>query len=87
VLDVANNRGNNGDLTMFWLVLYFSLLCNLAILKPIATSLYERDHDDPCWKVTIWTIFEIIISLGVFGIFFGVAWAFWGDISMPVDYV
>jgi hypothetical protein len=78
VLDVANSRGADSDLTTFWLALYFSLLLNLALLKPIATSLYERDHDDPCWKVTLWTFFEIMLSLGIFGLFFGVAWAFWG---------
>ena len=56
ILDVANSRTSSDDLTTFWLVLYISLLINLAILKPIATSLYERDHDDPCWKSTLWII-------------------------------
>lgn len=87
VLDVANSRGTDSDLTTLWLALYFSLLVNLALLKPIATSLYERDHEDPCWKVVLWTLFEIFVSLGVFGLFFGVAWAFWGDIAMPVELV
>lgn len=84
ILDVASSRSSDTDLTTFWLVLYFSLLANLAIFKPIATSLYERDHDDPCWKVLIWVVFEILVSMGVFGLFFGIAWAFWGDIAMPV---
>ena len=84
ILDVASSRSSDTDLTIFWLVLYFSLLANLAIFKPIATSLYERDHDDPCWKVLIWAVFEILVSMGVFGLFFGIAWAFWGDIAMPV---
>lgn len=87
ILDVANSRSNGSDLTTLWLILYLSLLVNLAFLKPIATSLYERDHEDPCWKVTLWTAFEIIVSLGVFGLFFGVGWAFWGDIAMPVELV
>ena len=86
-MDVANSRDSDTDLTTLWLALYFSLLANLALLKPIATSLYERDHDDPCWKITLWTFFEIAVSLGVFGLFFGVAWAFWGDVAMPVEVV
>lgn len=44
ILDVASSRGNDSDLTTLWLILYLSLLANLAFLKPIATSLYERDH-------------------------------------------
>lgn len=40
VLDVANSRSSDSDLTTLWLVLYLSLLVNLALLKPIATSLY-----------------------------------------------
>jgi hypothetical protein len=27
------------------------------------------------------------VSLGVFGAFFGVAWSFWGEITMPVDFI
>ena len=44
ILDVASSRSADTDLTTFWLVLYFSLLANLSVFKPIATSLYERDH-------------------------------------------
>ena len=87
ILDVASSRNSDSDLTTLWLVLYFSLLCNLAFLKPIANFLYERDHDDPCWKTTLWTFFEIVTSLGVFGMFFGLAWSFWGEIAMPVDFI
>lgn len=35
----------------------------------------------------MWTAFEITVSLGIFGLFFGVGWAFWGDIAMPLDLV
>jgi hypothetical protein len=87
IVDVANSREEQVDLSSFWLVLYFSLLANLAFFKPIATSLYERDHDDACWVTALWTFFEIIVSLGVFGAFFGVAWSFWGEITMPVDFI
>lgn len=40
ILDVASSRNSDSDLTTLWLVLYFSLLCNLAFLKPIANFLY-----------------------------------------------
>ena len=56
ILDVANSRTSSNDFTALWLILYCSLIVNLAVLKPIATSLYERDHDDPCWKIALWTI-------------------------------
>lgn len=87
IVDVVSSRDQQIDLSSFWLVLYFSLLANLAFLKPIATSLYERDPDDPCWKTALWTFFEIVVSLGVFGAFFGIAWSFWGEIAMPVDFI
>jgi hypothetical protein len=54
IVDVVNSRSTNDDLTTFWLILYISLMGNLAVLKPIATSLYERDHDEPCWKSAVW---------------------------------
>ena len=56
IVDVVNGRNSSDDLTVFWLILYISLMVNLAVLKPIATSLYERDHDDPCWKSALWII-------------------------------
>lgn len=40
IFDVVNSRTSAEDLTLLWLVLYLSLLANLAVLKPIATSLY-----------------------------------------------
>ena len=40
VIDVVNGRSSNDDLTVFWLFLYVSIIVNLAVLKPIATSLY-----------------------------------------------
>ena len=40
IIDVANSRSSGDDLTLFWLVLYLTLMANLAVLKPIATSLY-----------------------------------------------
>lgn len=69
------------------MILYISLTANLAVIKPIATSLYERDHDDPCWKSTLWIFIEILISAGIFGLFLGVSWSFWGSIKMPVDLI
>jgi len=70
-----------------WLAIYFSLLINLGFLKPIATSLYERDHDDPCWKSALWINIEIIISLGIFGMFIIFSWTFWGDVQVPIESV
>ena len=87
IIDVANSRDSGEDLTVFWLVLYLSLMFNLAVLKPMATSLYERDYDDPCWKSAVWIFFEIIISLGVIGLFVGVGWSLWGTVSIPVDLI
>jgi hypothetical protein len=57
IIDVTNSRSSGDDLTTFWLILYISLMANLAVLKPIATSLYERDYDDPCWKSAVWIVF------------------------------
>lgn len=56
IFDVINSRTSSENLTPLWLTLYISLVINLALVKPIVTSLYERDHDDPCWKSTIWII-------------------------------
>jgi len=87
IIDVVNGRSSNDDLTPFWLFLYVSLMVNLAVLKPIATSLYERDHDDPCWKSLLWTIVEIFISAVVVALFIVIAWSFWGNVKINVDYV
>jgi hypothetical protein len=54
VVDVANSRDSSLDLSTFWIILYLSILLNIAFLKPIITSLYERDPDDPCWKSGVW---------------------------------
>lgn len=87
IFDVVNSRTSTENLTPLWLTIYISLVVNLALLKPIVTSLYERDHDDPCWKSTVWIIFEIFISAGVFGLFLGISWTFWGSIKIPVELV
>ena len=85
IIDVANSRTVGNDLTTFWLILYITLMANLAVLKPIATSLYERDYDDPCWKSAVWIFFEIIISVSVIGLFIGIGWTFWSIVKIPVE--
>lgn len=84
ILDVANSRSDDTDFMSLWLAIYLSLLINLGFLKPIATSLYQRDHDDSCIKSCVWINIEIIISLGVFGMFIVISWVFWGDIHVPI---
>ena len=87
IIDVANSRTVGNDLTTFWLILYITLMANLAVLKPIATSLYERDYDDPCWKSAVWIFFEIIISVSVIGLFIGIGWTFWSTVKIPVELI
>ena len=87
IIDVVNGRNSNEDLTTFWLILYISIMINLAVLKPIATSLYERDHDDSCCKSVLWIIIEIFISIMVVTIFIVIAWSFWGNVQINVDYI
>ena len=84
IIDVVNGRESSDDLTVFWLILYISLMINLAVLKPIATSLYERDHDDSCCKNVLWIIVEIFISVMVVTIFIVIAWSFWGTAQINV---
>lgn len=62
-------------------------MANLAVLKPIATSLYERDHDESCLKSVVWTIVEIVISLFVVGLFLIIGWTFWGTIKYYAESV
>ena len=85
IIDVANSRTSNDDLTTYWLILYISLMVNLAVLRPIATSLYERDYDEPCWKSAVWIMVEIIVSVFVIGLFIIIGWNFWGTIKIYVD--
>ena len=59
----------------------------VGFLKPLATSLYESDEDDPCWKRVIWTLVELVITMAVFGVFLGVGWLFWGTVSLPVTQI
>lgn len=87
VVDVVNSRTSTTDLTLFWVVLYFSILINIAFLKPLATSIYERDHDHPCWKSTLWIIAEVCITILVFGCFVGIGWLFWGNVSITVPQI
>ena len=54
--DAMNSQVGGPDISMLWIVIYFSIFTNLAFLKPLATSLYESDEDDPCWKRALWTI-------------------------------
>lgn len=68
-----------------WFALYFSILANIAFLKPLASSLYEADEDDPCWKTVLWTIVEVVITMAVFGMFLGLGWLFWGKVYINVS--
>ena len=72
------------DFTVLWAVIYFSILVNIAFLKPFATSLYETDEEETCCKKVIWIIIEVIISVAVFGVFVGVGWVLWGYIFIPI---
>lgn len=65
-------------------MVYFSILVNIAFFKPLASSLYEADEDDPCWKTVLWSFIEVIITIGVFGVLLGVGWIFWAKSYMPV---
>ena len=56
LVDVLNSRTSTTDLTLFWIILYFSILGNLAFVKPLFTSIYESDEDDPLWKRILWII-------------------------------
>ena len=87
LVDVINSRSSTTDLTMFWIVLYFSILVNLGFIKPLLTSLYESDEDDPLWKQILWIIAEVIISVVVFGVMLGVGWVVFGYLTMNYSQV
>ena len=38
--DAMSSQVGGEDLSMLWIVIYFSILVNIAFLKPIASSLY-----------------------------------------------
>lgn len=84
LFDVTSNRTGDMNFTPLWFAIYFSILANIAFLKPLASSLYEADEDDPCWKIALWSIVEVVITMGVFGAFLGLGWLFWGKIYIPV---
>lgn len=56
LVDVLNSRTSTTNLTLFWTILDFSILGNLAFVKPLLTSIYESDEDDPLWKRMFWII-------------------------------
>lgn len=84
LFDVNSGRTTSTNFTMLWFAIYFSILANIAFLKPLFSSLYEADEDDPCWKIVLWAIVETIITMGVFGAFLGLGWLFWGKVYIPV---
>ncbi len=67
--------------------MYFSILVNLGFVKPLLTSLYESDEDDPLWKRIVWIIVEIFISVIVFGVMLGVGWVVFGYLTMDYTQV
>lgn len=85
LFDVSSSRTSGSNFTILWFAVYFSILANIAFLKPIASSLYEADEEDPCWKIILWTIVEVIITMGVFGVFLGIGWLFWGKVYIPYE--
>lgn len=83
LFDVNSSRNSGSNFTILWFAVYFSILANIAFLKPIASSLYEADEEDSCWKIVLWTIVEVIITMAVFGVFLGIGWLFWGKVFIP----
>lgn len=43
IFDIMNARTVGPDLTIMWVVIYFAILGNIAVIKPLATSIYDRD--------------------------------------------
>lgn len=84
LFDVYSGRFGGANLGVMWIAIFFTILANIAFLKPLASSLYEADEDDPCWKIALWTCIEVIITMGVFAVFLCVGWVFWGKIYLPV---
>lgn len=87
LFDVNSSRVSGTNFTILWFVVYFSILVNVAFLKPLASSLYEADEDDPCWKIVLWSLIEVIITMGVFGVFLGVGWIFWAKAYLPITVI
>jgi hypothetical protein len=72
------------NFSVIWFAIYFSILGTISFIKPLASSLYEADEDDPCWKIALWSIIEVIITIGVFATLLGLGWLFWGKVYIPV---
>ena len=85
LFDVLSSRQNGTDFTTLWIVVYFTIFANLAFLKPLATSLYESDEEDSCFKRVCWTVVEVIITMVCFGTFLGIGWLFWGKVYIPIE--
>lgn len=85
LFDVISSRSSGTVFTYLWVGVYFSILANLAFLKPLASSLYEADEEDGCCTRSAWTVVEVIITIAGFGVFLGVGWLFWGKIYLPVQ--
>ena len=85
LFDVLSSRQNSTDFTNLWIVVYFSIFVNIAFLKPLASSLYESDEDDSCFKRVAWTVVEVVIAMAVFGTFLGIGWLFWGVVYLPIE--
>ena len=85
IYDTSNARVAGPDLNMGWYIIYFSIIGNIAVIKPLITSFYESDSDDPCWKRFLWVIAEFIISMLVFGVLLGIGWILLGSVDYPIE--
>lgn len=56
IFDALISQTGGPELSVLWIIVYFSILAVIAFLKPLGTSLYESDEDDPCWKRILWTL-------------------------------